>query len=63
MVKTPSTTDKPIQVRVFPQRLLQPATAEKILNEIDQVNGVIRMLINGKTCPGRSHADRVQAVM
>ena len=51
MVKTPSTTDKPIQVRVFPQRLLQPATAEKILNEIDKVNGVIRMLINGKNLP------------
>jgi len=51
MAKTPSTTDKPIQVRVFPQRLLQPATAEKILNEIDKVNGVIRMLINGKNLP------------
>lgn len=44
-------TIKPIQVRVFPQRLLQPATAEKVLNEIDQVRGVIRMLINGKNLP------------
>ncbi len=42
---------KPIQIRVFPQRLLQPATAEKVLNEIDQVRGVIRMLINGKNLP------------
>ncbi len=51
MVKTASVTDKPIQVRVFPQRLLQPDTAEKVLNEIDQVKGVIRMLINGKNLP------------
>src|SRR5574341_1829069 len=51
MVKTAAVTDKPIQVRVFPQRLLQPETAEKVLNEIDHVKGVIRMLINGKNLP------------
>ncbi len=43
--------DKPIQIRVSPQRLLQPETAEKILNEIDRVDGVIRMLISGKNLP------------
>src|SRR3990172_8292614 len=43
--------NKPIQVRVFPKRLLQPQTAERVLNEIDQVKGVIRMLINGKNLP------------
>ncbi|NJD76261.1 MAG: methyl-coenzyme M reductase operon protein D [Candidatus Methanoperedens sp.] len=46
-----SVRDEPIQVRVSPRRLLQPQTAEKILNEIDRVNGVIRMLINGKNLP------------
>ncbi len=51
MVKTALVTDKPIQVQIFPQRLLQPATAEKVLNEIDQVKGVIRMLLNGKNLP------------
>ncbi len=51
MVKTVATTDKPLQVRIFPKRLLQPETAEKILNEIDQTEGVIRMLINGKNLP------------
>jgi len=51
MVKTASVTDKPIQIRVFPYRLLQPETAEKLLNEIDQVKGVIRMLISGKSLP------------
>ncbi len=51
MVNTASVTDKPIQIRVFPQRLLQPETAEKLLNEIDQTKGVIRMLLNGKNLP------------
>lgn len=48
MVRTES---KPIQIRIFPQRLLQAATAERVLNEIDKVEGVIRMLINGKSLP------------
>ncbi len=43
--------NKPIQVKIFPKRLLQPETAEKVLNEIDPVKGVIRMLINGKNLP------------
>ena len=51
MVRTASVTDKPIQVKVFPNRLLNPETAEKVLNEIDQVKGVIRMLLNGKNLP------------
>src|SRR5574341_347899 len=70
MVKTAAVTDKPIQLRVFPHRLLQPETAETLLNEIDQVKGVIRMLINGKNLPRKvtcgpgtgsdvNHPDRV----
>ena len=51
MVKTASVTGKPIQIKIFPQRLLQPETAERLLNEIDHVNGVIRMLIGEKNLP------------
>ena len=51
MLKTAATAENPIQIRVFPQRLLKPDTAEKVLNEIDRVEGVIRMLINGKNLP------------
>src|SRR3990170_1656919 len=51
MEKKSKAPDKPIQVRIFPSRLLQPETAEKVLNEIDCVSGVIRMLINGKNLP------------
>jgi len=50
---TQVTEKKPIQVRIFPKRLLMPETAEKVLNEIDRTDGVIRMLINGKTCQER----------
>ncbi|GFO97685.1 methyl coenzyme M reductase operon protein D [groundwater metagenome] len=51
MVRTASVTDKPKHIRIFPQRLLLPVTAEKLLNELDQVKGVIRMLISGKNLP------------
>jgi len=51
MVRTVSDKDKTIQVKVFPARLLRPETAEKLLNEIDQVKGVLRMLIGGKNLP------------
>jgi methyl-coenzyme M reductase subunit D len=51
MVKTASVTDKSIQIKIFPKRLLRPQTAEKLLNEIDQVKGVKRMLISGKNLP------------
>ncbi len=70
MVQTASVTGKPIQIKIFPKRLLQPETAEKILNEIDQVKGVARMLLNGKNLPRKvtcgpgtgadvNHPDRV----
>jgi len=51
MVRTATVTDKPKQIRIFPHRLLQPDTAEKLLNELDQVKGVVRMLISGKNLP------------
>ena len=51
MVRAAPIPGKPIQIKVFPSRLLQPQTAEKLLNEIDQVKGVIRMLIGGKNLP------------
>ena len=53
MVRTANKSDKLKQVKIFPQRLLLPETAEKLLNEIDSVKGVIRMLISGKNLPRR----------
>jgi methyl-coenzyme M reductase subunit D len=51
MVRAASIPGKPIQIKVFPCRLLHPHTAENLLNEIDQVKGVIRMIIGGKNLP------------
>jgi methyl-coenzyme M reductase subunit D len=51
MVRAASIPGKPIQIKVFPSRLLQPQTAERLLNEIDQVKGVIRMIVAGKNLP------------
>jgi methyl-coenzyme M reductase subunit D len=51
MVRTASIPGKPIQIKVFPSRLLQPETAETLLNGIDQVKGVIRMVVAGKNLP------------
>lgn len=47
------TETKPIQVEISPFRLLQPETAERLLNEIDGVEGVIRILIQGQNLPRR----------
>jgi len=51
MVRTAKVSNKLKQVRIFPQRLLLPESAEKLLNEIDSVKGVVRMLISGKNLP------------
>ena len=51
MVRTAIVSDKPKQIRIFPQRLLLPETAEKLLNELDSVKGLVRMLISGKNLP------------
>jgi methyl-coenzyme M reductase subunit D len=51
MVRNASVTKKPIQVEIFPQKVLMPSTAEQLLNGIDKVPGVIRMLIQGPSLP------------
>ncbi|NOR16975.1 methyl-coenzyme M reductase operon protein D [candidate division WOR-3 bacterium] len=51
MVRNASVTKKPIQVEIFPQKMLMPDTAEQLLNGIDKVPGVIRILIQGPSLP------------
>ena len=53
MVDYSSAIKNPIQVEIFPQRLLMPDTAERLLNAIDNVSGVIRMVIQGSSLPMR----------
>lgn len=42
---------KASDVKIFPHRILKPTTTEKILNQILQLDGVLRVLINGKSLP------------
>jgi methyl-coenzyme M reductase subunit D len=36
-----------LQIGIFPRRLLEPPTVEKLLNEIYNVDGITRMLLQG----------------
>ncbi len=42
---------KATDVRIFPHRRLKPETTEKILNELLDLDGVLRFLINGESLP------------
>ena len=42
---------KATDVKIFPYRILKPSTTENILNQILQLDGVLRLLINGKSLP------------
>ena len=42
---------KATDVKIFPHRILKPSTTESILNEIMQLDGVLRVLLNGESLP------------
>ncbi|WP_303235552.1 methyl-coenzyme M reductase operon protein D [Methanosphaera cuniculi] len=42
---------KATDVKIFPDRILKPKTAEKILNELMSLDGVLRVLLNGEKLP------------
>lgn len=42
---------KATDVKIFPDRILKPKTAEKILNVLMDHDGVLRVLINGEKLP------------
>jgi methyl-coenzyme M reductase subunit D len=42
---------KAIDVKIFPHRRLKPETSEKILNELLDLEGVLRFLVNGESLP------------
>ncbi|MDD3753716.1 MAG: methyl-coenzyme M reductase operon protein D [Methanobacterium sp.] len=42
---------KAIDVKIFPHRRLKPGTSEKILNELLELEGAIRFLVNGESLP------------
>lgn len=42
---------KAVDVKIFPHRLLKPQTTEKILNSMMDLEGILRVLINGESLP------------
>lgn len=51
MVNTPEDNSKPLQVEIFPQRLLMPETTQKLLSEIYNVGGISRINLQGQSLP------------
>jgi methyl-coenzyme M reductase subunit D len=54
MKKTESTVTgdkKLVQIEVFPQRLLNLESAQKLLNELNKIDGIKRMIVNGPRLP------------
>lgn len=52
MTDTSSDTIKHLQLEIVPQRLLNPETAQGLLNEILDLEGVVRLFIHGPRLPG-----------
>jgi methyl-coenzyme M reductase subunit D len=42
---------KATDVKIFPHRILKPATTETILNQVLKLDGVLRVLLNGESLP------------
>ena len=41
----------PVQYEIFPQRMLDPASAQELLNRLEQIGGVTRVLVQGPRLP------------
>lgn len=52
MSDTSSDTTKRLQLEIVPQRLLRPESAQVLLNEILDLEGVVRLFIHGPRLPG-----------
>lgn len=48
---TSESDTKPVQIEIFPKRMLSAETAEKLLNEIYKVGGITRIMIQGPNLP------------
>jgi methyl-coenzyme M reductase subunit D len=40
-----------LQLEIFPERLLTTETAQKLLNELNNISGITRMVVHGPTIP------------
>jgi methyl-coenzyme M reductase subunit D len=51
MSDSASTTENSIQIEIFPIRILSPETAQKLISELYQVDGILRVMVQGPKLP------------
>ncbi len=51
MVTTSNSDPDLVQYEIFPQRMLDPARAQELLNRLEKIEGVTRVLIQGPKLP------------
>jgi len=53
MSDSASNTENSIQIEIFPSRILSPETAQILISELYQVDGIIRVMVQGQRLPER----------
>ena len=48
-----NTEDLSIQIEIFPNRILSPETAQKLMTELYKIDGIIRVMVQGNRLPER----------
>ncbi len=51
MTNSASDTEQPVQIEIFPQRFLKPESAQKLLNELSAIDGIMRAFVHGPRLP------------
>ena len=48
-----NTEDSIVQIEIFPSRILSPETAQKLMTELNKVDGIIRVMVQGNRLPDK----------
>lgn len=56
-ISTATAGDKPVQIEIFPQRVLNVETAQKLLDELNEIDGISRMVVFGPRLPKENPDD------
>jgi methyl-coenzyme M reductase subunit D len=51
MSDSASNKENSIQIEIFPSRILSPETAQKLLVELSQIDGILRVMVQGPRLP------------
>jgi methyl-coenzyme M reductase subunit D len=53
MSDSASNSEDPIQIEIFPSRILSPETAQKLMTELNKVDGILRVMVQGNRLPDK----------